>query len=163
MELLDVCDKDGNLLNKTIVRGEGTLNDDEYIRLVLVWIESKGKYLIQKCSEGKGSEFAITGGHVTHGVMPIDQVVTECKEELDIDIDKNELEYLGTEHLPHAIFYVYYYRDDSLEGKNFHLQESEVAGVKFYTKEEFETLMQTQKVRGTTIKSYDKFIKNKAL
>ncbi len=42
MEILDLYDKNGNLLNKTVERGCKNLGDNEFIKVVTVWLECKG-------------------------------------------------------------------------------------------------------------------------
>lgn len=161
MELLDLCDKNGNKLGRTVIRDHFKPEEGEYIRLVLVWIKSQNKYLIQKCSKQKGGEYAITGGHITSGNEPKQQVVIECQEELGIKVDESKLEYLGNVYLPHAIFCVFSYSDDTLLDHKFTLQTSEVESIKFYSPQELNDLFQKDNVRQTTIRSYNEFIKNR--
>ena len=66
MEKLDLYNADGEKLNKTIFRGTKP-EDGEFIKLSVIYIKSGNKYLFQKCSEEKGGEYAVTGGHVSAG------------------------------------------------------------------------------------------------
>ena len=61
MELLNVYDNEGNLLDRVVPRGDKSvvLSDNEHIGVVVVFIEnSKGEFLIQKTSVEKGSEYS---------------------------------------------------------------------------------------------------------
>ena len=94
MELLDLYDEKGNKLNKTVERGK-PLNNDDYIMLSIVFIKnSENKYLIQKTSKEKGSDYGTTGGHVTSGETPISCIIRELEEELGVQTKKEELKLL---------------------------------------------------------------------
>ena len=80
MEILDIYDSNGNPTGKKITRGKDKLNENEFIKLVVVWIEYNGKYLIQKTSKEKDSVYAITGGHLTSGNSETEQIVIEVRE-----------------------------------------------------------------------------------
>ena len=158
MEKLDLYDIDGNLLGKTIFRGEKP-NEGEYIKLAVVYIKSGDKFLFQKCSPEKGGEYAVTGGHVPAGVTSKEQAVVEVKEELGIDISAQKLQYVGNINRGKAIFDVYLYEDDALQNAEFVLQTEEVENVYWFTKEEFEALIATGEVRQSTCQQFEKFFK----
>ena len=82
MELLDLYDNNGKLLNKTIVRGNKNFEENENIKLATIWIKSNNKYLIQKTSKEKGGEYAVSGGHVQAGLTSKQQACLELEEEL---------------------------------------------------------------------------------
>jgi len=159
MELLGLYDNDGRFLNKSIVRGNKNYNDGENIKLVTVWIECKGKYLIQKCSKEKGGEYAVSGGHVTFGNTSEEQAVLEIKEELDIDIDLKDLHFCGNIYRPHAIFDVYMIKDDDFDMNDCKLQESEVESVYWMTKGQIEKLIKNNEMRKSSEEQFVKFIK----
>jgi len=161
MEILDLYDIKGNKLDKTIERGQKT-NENEYIKLAVVWIKSDIRYLVQLCSEEKGGQYAVTGGHVTAGNTSLEQAVIECKEELGIDLNPKELQFLGCIYRGQAIFDVYLYEDESyaLADKEFELQKSEVEDVVWLTKNDIEDLILKGQVRESSAEHYFKFIKN---
>lgn len=158
MEKLDLYDIDGNLLGKTIVRGEKP-NKDEFIRLTVVYIKSGDKFLFQKCSVEKGGEYAVTGGHVSAGNTSREQAAIEIKEELGFDIDADKLQFVGNTYRGQGVFDVYLYEDDSLQNVEFVLQKEEVENVYWFTKEEFEALIATGEVRQSTCQQFEKFFK----
>lgn len=158
MEKLDLYNSNGEKLNKTIFRGTKP-EDGEFIKLAVIYIKSRNKYLLQKCSEQKGGEFAVTGGHVSAGNSSEEQAVIEIKEELGIDIDKTKLTFVGSMFKGKAIFDVYVYEDNNLIDFNFDLQLEEVAEVCWLTKTEIEDLIGKGVVRESTCLHYNKFIK----
>ena len=158
MEKLDLYDIDGNLLGKTIVRGEKP-NKDEFIRLTVVYIKSGDKFLFQKCSVEKGGEYAVTGGHVSAGNTSQKQASVEIKEELGFDIDENKLQFVGNIFRGKAIFDVYLYEDEKLKNFTFTLQEEEVEDVCWLTKKEIENLINQGVVRESSRQHYEKFFK----
>ena len=158
MEKLDLYNANGEKLNKTIFRGTKP-EDGEFIKLAVIYIKSGNKYLLQKCSEEKGGEYAVTGGHVTAGNTSEEQAVIEIKEELGVNIDKTKLTFAGSLFKGKAIFDVYIYEDDSLLNFNFELQAEEVANIYWLEKSEIEVLINNGVVRESTCLHYNKFIK----
>lgn len=158
MEKLDLYDKDGNLLGKTIFRGEKP-NEGEFIKLAVVYLKSGNKFLMQKCSVAKGGEYAITGGHVSAGNTSKMQAVVEVGEELGFDIDEQKLQFVGNIFKGKAIFDVYLYEDEKLANLTFTLQEEEVEAVCWLTKEEIEDLIDQGVVRESSRQHYEKFFK----
>lgn len=158
MEMLQLFNKDGFPLNKSIARGSADFKEGEYIKLATIWIKSKGKYLIQKCSKQKGGEFAVSGGHVQEGKTSKDQAVLELKEELNLQVAKNKLEFLGNIYRPHAIFDIFLCVDDAFIGKNFDLQKEEVEEIVWLSKPEIISLIEDGKFRATSAEQFEKFI-----
>ncbi len=158
VEKLDLYDIEGNLLGKTIFRGEKP-NEGEFIKLAVVYLKSENKFLFQKCSEEKGSEYAVTGGHVQAGLTSKEQAIVEVKEELGIDIDAQKLQFVGNINRGKAIFDVYLYEDCSLQNVEFVLQEEEVESVCWLTKTEIEELISQGVVRASSCQHYEKFFK----
>ena len=115
MELLNVYDNDGNLTDRVVPRGDKSviLSDNEHIGVVVVFIEnSKGEFLIQKTSLEKGSEYSSTGGHVDAGETHLTSILREIKEELGIEVNSEELEYLGFLLYDKPIRFMYYLKKD---------------------------------------------------
>lgn len=159
MELLGLFNKEGEYLNKNIVRGNKDFKDGEYIKLATIWIKKDDQYLIQKCSEQKGGEYAVSGGHVTDGNSSKEQAVMELNEELGLNVDINDLRFLGNIYRAHAIFDVYLVADIDFDIHKCVLQESEVESVHWLTKKQIEKLIANNKFRKSSEEQYDKFIK----
>ena len=141
MEYLQVFDEKKNRLEEKVSRDKKyDLPEDRRFMIVLIFIEnSKGEFLLQKTSKSRHSCIATTGGHVTYGDTALDTVVKECKEELGIDIDLNEVR-------PH--FTINYERgfDDfyaivkDVDTKDLKLQKEEVQDAKWATLDEVKEL-----------------------
>ena len=148
MELLNVYDNEGNLLDKVIPRGDKSvvLNDNEHIGVVVIFIEnSKGEFLMQKTSVEKGSEYSSTGGHIDKGETPLISIVREIKEELGIVVDSNELEYLGYLLYDRPIRFMYYLKKD-IDIKDIVVQEEEVEFVKYMSVSEIKEIISKEKI-----------------
>lgn len=158
METLDLYNVNGQKLGKTVIRGE-KLNENEYIKLAVLYIKSGDYYLIQKCSKEKGGVFAVTGGHVSSGNSSEIQACIEAKEEIGIDIDTDKLKFLGNIYRKNAIFDVYLYDDKDLINFDFELQDEEVESVHWFTKSEIEDLIDKNLVRESSCQHYNKFIR----
>ena len=158
MEYLDIYDNNGNKTGKQIERGNKNLGENEYIKLSTLWLKSGDKYLLQVCSEEKGSEYAVTGGHVSAGNDAKFQAILEAEEELGLHIDSDRLSHLGRIIIRKAMFEVFMLEDDSLQSKTFTLQKEEVAEVLWLTKSEIESLPDDILRKSTKIQ-YETFIK----
>ena len=160
MELLDLYDNNGKLLNKTIVRGNKNFEENENIKLATIWIKSNNKYLIQKTSKEKGGEYAVSGGHVQAGLTSKQQARLELEEELALKISENDLQFLGNIYGPHRIFDVYAVENNNFDKLNFTLQEEEVESVVWLTADEIDHLISKDAVRKSTVEQFNKFIKS---
>ena len=161
MEILDIYDVNGNVTSKTIERGNKNFLEGEYIKLAVIWIKSNDKYLVQKCSEEKGGEYAITGGHVSHGNTSLEQIILECDEEMGYCLEKDKVSYLGACVKGRAIFDIFYYEDNNLDLSNLKFQEEEVESAHLLSKSEIEGLIQNEQFRKSSAASFERFIKNK--
>lgn len=157
MEKLDIYDIDGNKTQKVVNRGE-QLGQGEFIKLAVVYLKCGDKYLVQKCSEQKGGEYAITGGHTTSGNTSKQQAEVEVMEELGILIDEQKLTYLGNVIKGHGIFDVFLYDDNNLEKQKFVLQTEEVENVFWLNKSQICELIDKKLMRESSCLHYLKFI-----
>ena len=147
-------------------RGEklGVIDKDEahskglWHKSVHVWIlNSNNEILLQyRCADKKlypdtwDCSFA---GHISAGETSIDAVLREGKEELGIDVDLNNLNYILTnrEHLSYddidsnEFVDIYLLRQD-VELDNIVFQEEEVSDAKYVSIEEFFNLMSSNKL-----------------
>jgi NADH pyrophosphatase NudC (nudix superfamily) len=143
MELLNVYDNEGNATDRVVPRGDKSviLNDNEHIGVVVVFIEnSKGEFLIQKTSVKKGSEYSSTGGHVDAGETHLSSILRESKEELGMEVDESELEYLGFLLYDKPIRFMYYLKKD-IDIKDIVVQEDEVEFVKYMNIDEIKEII----------------------
>lgn len=159
MEVLDIYDINGKLTGRKIVRGVDKSGENEFIKLIAVWIKDKEKYLIQKTSPQKDSVYAVTGGHLTSGNSEVEQAVIEVKEELGVDIEVDKLKYLGKMIFKKAIFEVYLCENQITQNTKLTLQLDEVESVCWLNKSEIEDLIKKGVFRESSSNHYKKFIK----
>ena len=96
MEMWDLYDKDKNMLERKAVRGE-KLNKGEFHLVVNVWIENdKNELLVSQRAANRTYplQWECTGGSALMGETSIDAAIREAKEELGIDISKENLNIL---------------------------------------------------------------------
>lgn len=162
MEILEICDINKKPTGKTIVRGT-KLGKDEYIRGVSIFIKNGIRYLMQLTSKEKGSVYAITSGCITAGNDSMTQAVIECKEELNLDIKKENLTFLGSVIINDVIIdsYIYEDSDTDLEEYPFTLQKEEVEKILWLSKDEIEDMILKGLIRKSTAQAYLQYVKDK--
>ena len=97
MELWDLYDRNRNKLDKVAKRGD-KLADSEYHLVVNAWImNSKGEFLISQRVPTKPHPlmWECTGGSALKGEDSLKAAFREVKEELGIDVSKNERKFIG--------------------------------------------------------------------
>ena len=146
MEVIDLYDDDGNKLDKTYVRGDKYHKFDkgEHIPIVMFFLEnSNGEFLVQKTSEIKGSIFGMTGGHIDKDEERDNALVREVKEEIGLDVDMNEVKYLGHIITGVPIRFLYYLKKD-IDLSKLVLDEEEVDSVRFMEVNEILNLIEEE-------------------
>lgn len=141
MEYRDLYDKNGNLTGKTIAKGQ-PVPKGFLIKIVVCFMEnSKGQFLMQKRSKEKDGLWATTGGHPKTGEDSLEGMHTEILEELGLDINKQDLKLILTKQDDKYILDIYYLKKN-IDINDIVMQESEVADVKYLTKEKVDKLYQ---------------------
>lgn len=145
MELLDLYDDEGKPLNITIERGSKLEKGNVMLSIVFIR-NSENKYLIQKTSEEKGSEYSSTGGHVTHNENGLTTIIRELKEELGLDVNKDELKTIGIVKNPDKPCVInLYLLEKDIDIDKLKLQDDEVESVNWMTSEEIIKLIKEDK------------------
>ena len=147
-ELFDVLDENGEFTNQIETREE-CHNKGLWHKAVVVFIISldNKRVLLQQRNANKKlwpNLWDITaGGHVLNGEFGYQTVIRETKEEIGIDITKNDLEFIGStrsENISGNIinrhFNEYYIVHKDLDINDIVLQEDEVQNIKWFDKEE---------------------------
>ena len=147
MELLQLFDENKNMLNESIERDKKKeLPEGKYFMIILLFIENNNKFLIQKTSESRKSEYATTGGHVTYGDTALKTVIKEAYEELGLVLEENEIKEIEiiTYPLCHAAIY---YCKKSININDLKIQEEEVDSLYWMSEEEINDLINEDKFR----------------
>ena len=118
-------------------------------RAVVVFIISldNQKVLLQKRSATKRmwpNLWDVTaGGHVLSGELGYESVIREAKEEIGIDINKDDLEFIGSSisenhvgEINNKHFNEFYIVHKDIDVKDIKLQEEEVQDIKWFDREE---------------------------
>lgn len=147
-EFFDVLNEKGEFTNQIESREE-CHKKGLWHKAVVVFIISNDnqKVLLQQRSANKKlwpNLWDITaGGHVLTGEFGYQTVIRETKEEIGIDIDKNDLEFIGgtvSENISGDIinrhFNEFYIVHKDINIEDIVLQEEEVQDIKWFDKEE---------------------------
>ena len=144
MELLDVYNDNGKKTGKVVERGipDSSFNAGEHIAVAIIYIENdNNELLIQKTSKQKGGIYSSTGGHVNHNEEPIDTIKREVKEELGIDISKDNIIDLGYLIFDFPVRFVYYLKKN-IDINSVVLQKDEVESVLYMNENELRDIIE---------------------
>lgn len=159
MELLQLFDENKNMLNESIERDKKKeLPPGKYFMIILLFIENnEHKFLIQKTSANRKSEYATTGGHVTYGDNALKTVIKEAKEELGLELTEEDLKEIEiiTYPLCHAAIY---YCKKSININDLKIQEEEVDSLYWMSEEEINDLINEDKFRKSNIIPFQKVL-----
>ncbi len=143
MELIDIVDENNNLTGETLERW-AAYYAGLWKRTVSCWIMNEnGEVLLQKRTANKvrnPNKWAKTGGQVDSGETAEEAIFREVKEELGIEIPKEQINVAeirksddkNRRFLYNFVFVVNYKIEDYI------LQEDEVAEIKYVTIEDIE-------------------------
>ena len=143
MELLDVLDSYGNKTGITKDKDE-IYKTGEWFRSVHIWIiNDNNELLLQKRSPNKTTFpnlWAVSvSGHVMAGESSLDTVIREIKEELDIDVNKEDCKYLFTvkrqnmfKNCINRVFDDVYLVKLNIDVNTAKLQKSELCEIKYF-------------------------------
>ena len=138
MDLQDVYNEQKELTGISKYRNEFT--DNEYSMSAFIWIvNSKDELLVQLRSslEDKPNTYGITGGAVNSGETSLEASIREIKEELGLDINKNQLIYIASERRKRK-FFEYYLLQLDIDINDLVLQKEEVEKVEWISIEDYE-------------------------
>ena len=159
MELVEKFDKRRNPLGKIVERYEK--NDGEYEQSMNVWIiNDKSEFLIQKRSESKRvfpGVWSITGGGVEVGENTVDTVVRECKEELNIEVNLDNLELVMTLKRKTDFVDVYLLKQN-FRIEDITMQEEEVSDVKWVSEKQCREMIENGEFTASVSFYFDIFM-----
>lgn len=146
-ELFDVLNEKGEYTG-IIENREKCHKDGLWHKAVTIFIiNSKGQVLLQKRSSKKKlwpNMWDITaGGHVLAGELGFEAAIRECKEEIGIELQKNDLLFIGSSkstnikgQIVNNHFNEFYIANKDVDETKLKLQEEEVSEVKWFDKED---------------------------
>ena len=140
MEYRDLYDENKKLTGEKIQKDDPVPKGRYYITVV-VWIEnSKNEFLLQ--INKKYNMWTTTGGHPKSGETSLDGIVTEIKEELGVDVDRDKLKLFKTIKTEDDFVDLYYLKED-INLNNIIKQEEEVSDVRWFSIDEIKQLIST--------------------
>ena len=161
MELLQLFDENKNMLNESIERDrKKEVPEGKYFMMILLFIENNNKFLIQKTSVSRKSEYATTGGHVTFGDDALKTVIKEAQEELGLEVKKEDLKEIETLKQKYGYMTIYYY-NKNVDINNLKLQEEEVESVNWMSIDEINDLIDKDMFRKSHIVPFQKVLEKR--
>lgn len=146
-EFIDVLDEKGNYTGKVATREKCHKEGLWHKAVVVFIINSRKQVLLQRRSANKKmwpNMWDVTaGGHVLSGEFGFQAIIRECKEELGIELNKNDLTYIGATtstnikgDIINNLFNEYYIANKEIDETKLQLQVEEVSEVKWIDKNE---------------------------
>lgn len=144
-EFFDVLNEKGNFIGKTESREKCHKEGLWHKAVVVFIINSKNQVLLQRRRPNKRmwpNMWDVTaGGHVLAGEFGFEAIIREAKEELGIELNKNEMTFLGSSistnnkaDIINKHFNEYYIVNKDLDETRLTLQKEEVSEVKWIDK-----------------------------
>ena len=156
MEVVDKLNKRKKSLNKKSDRYERI--DGEYCQYVHVCImNDKNEFLLQKRSPSKKiypNMWSQTGGAVDSGETSLQGALREVKEELGIDLNKENMEFMLSFKRFHSFVDVWLAKQN-IDLKDVVIQKEEVSDVKWVSKDEFKNMINDKEVSGSVNLYYE--------
>ena len=151
----DLYDANSNVTGLTYYKGDKVPNG-YYPMVVMIAIQnSEGKFLMQKRSENKGGDWAVTGGHPKKGETPYEGIISEVKEELGLDISNEEIIEFESGCDGVDCFKMYYVNVD-VDLNKLILQEEELTEVKWFSIEELKYMVKENILNENQIDFFEK-------
>lgn len=141
MEVRDLYDENKKVTGKTFIKGEQVPKGYFYLIVIIVIENDQGEFLIQKRVARKGGKWALTGGHPKAGETSLEGIIEEVKEELGIDVSKDKLT-LFKEITNNDQYFDLYYLKKNIDINDIVIQEEEVDGVMWASKDKVNNMFQ---------------------
>lgn len=147
MEYINIFDENNNPIGEKKEKQQAH-EDGNFHRTAHVWIiNDKNELLLQKRSSTKKTHpncWDISGaGHIRAGESVINGAIRELKEELGIELNKNDITFIGSVistnkkgDIINNYFNEYYIANKEINTSELQLQEEEVSEIKWIDKDE---------------------------
>ena len=162
-EMLDILDENGIFTGRkkerSLVHEEG-----DWHKVVQIFVVNGNEILLQQRALNKKSDpgkwCASASGHISAGETSYTAAIKEFQEELGIEVEKDKLKLVDTFQSPsirvnngktiyNNHFVDLYISEQIIDLEKIHLQQEEVAQVKFYKISEFEKMVKSRDERLT--------------
>lgn len=154
-EKRDLYDLNKNLTNEVINKGD-IIPKNRKMLVVAIWIEDlNGKFLVQK--RKKGEFWSITSGHPKAGETSLEGILTEAKEELNLDISNCDIKLIDCSSDELHFIDLYYVKMD-IDLNKLILQQEEVIDVKLVSLEEISDLIKNKQFFTYHIEKFEKLL-----
>ena len=149
----------GNKINcyERIKKGNKVPKNRYYIT-VIIFIENDEKELLLQVNK-KYNMWSISGGHPKSGETSLVGAQTELKEELNLDVNKNELKLFKTIKTDDDFVDLYYCKKN-INLKDIEVQFEEVGDVKWFTRNQINKMIKENKFLPPHIDIYNMFIES---
>lgn len=139
MELIEIVDKNGNFTGEVLDKDEAHDKNLLHNEVAVFVINNHNQVLLQKRSSNKRfnpNKWALCAGHVKAYECLEDAIIREIKEEIGINVSKNDLHEYGEKQLNlknsnSHITYFYYVKINKNENE-FIIQTEELSEVKWF-------------------------------
>ena len=127
------------------------------MQVVTICIKNQqNKLLIQKRSQSKGGKYVITSWHTLVGEEAKQGAIREIKEEISLNVEKQELKLIYKIEIDKVIYNLYYVQKE-IDVSKLSLQKEEVEKVHWYTIEEINNLIQANEFYDKQIEAFKIF------
>lgn len=152
-ENFDILDEKGRYTGKTAARDECHQQGYWHKAVAIFIINSQNQVLLQQRSATKklwpGMWDVSAGGHVLAGEFGFQVAIRECREELGLELDRQDLTFIGATtstnlkgDVTNNHFNEYYIVHQDLDPKDLQLQTEEVSEAKWIDRDEIVSRIQ---------------------
>lgn len=152
-ELRDLYNEKLERTGLTYYKGD-SISKGYYPMVVMIAIEnSNGEFLMQKRVASKGGDWGVTGGHPKAGESCMEGIITEVKEELGIDISKNNIIEFNSGCDGKDCYRMYYTKLD-LDLSKLNIQKEELTEVRWFSMKELENMVDSKELNQDQIEFF---------
>jgi 8-oxo-dGTP pyrophosphatase MutT (NUDIX family) len=154
-EYRDLYDENRKLTGRKMLKDGILPKGLKYVTvIVFIYNPKNKKWLMQKRTKDKGGKWATTSGHPVSGQTSSEGMITEIKEELGIDVEKDELNFVTTVNRKHK-FADIYYLEKNINISDIKLQKEEVDDVKWMSDKDVEAFYMDKNFKKTHYNYYN--------
>ena len=154
-ELRELYDINGNNTGKIYYKGE-KIPVGFYPMVVMIVIRnSKGEFLMQKRIEAKGGDWGVTGGHPKAGENPLQGIIEEVKEEIGVDLSKENIIEYNSGCDGKECFKMYFVTKD-INIEDIKIQKEELSEVKWFSMKELKRMVNLKELNENQISCFEK-------